>query len=222
MGVGLVAYGSLRKGVSKLPFQPVPNTVLAELRYLQDNQQIENGLYFDDIGDWDESNMANLASGLLEWYEAELQPFQSNQCTLKEIYITPLELANLPTYSFVPTSVEAGLQIGEPMPLNCTFAVKFNTSSRGRGSTGRNYTVGVYTDAISHNTFQDTYVNGIVSGYNSLMPTLGGYGTFRWVHVRRRVNNVTLPSGFVSVVQAATFTDKTADSQRRRLPGRGA
>lgn len=204
-----------------MAFQPVPNTAQVEIRFLLDNQEVQNDLYFTSPVGWAQSIQAELAGNVFSWWQAEYQPFQVNVCALKEIYVTPLITQTAETYSFVPTVTQYGAVVDEPEPNNVSFVVKLNTANRGRGSSGRNYTIGVYDSAVSQNTFTDDYVNGIVGGYNNLKNYIDVDTPFTWVHVRRIINKVVLPEGLTYPVQSATFTDKTVDSQRRRLPGRG-
>lgn len=205
-----------------MAFQAVPLTVMTELRYLLDNQEVENSLYFKFAAEPSQSDMSALSAGLLIWWQDYVRVWQVDSLQLKEIYNTPLGSATAETYSFTPTSAQYGAFQDEPEPNNVSFAVKFNTANRGKGSSGRNYALGIADAFVLQNTFTEAYVNGIVGAYNNLQNTIASEGsTGTWVHVRRTVNKVLLPQGLTYPIQAATFTDRTVDSQRRRLPGRG-
>lgn len=205
-----------------MAFQPVPLTVMAEMRYLLDNQECENVLYFKFPVEPADVDLADLAVGLLNWWTDHLRAWQVNALQLKEIYLTPLVSATAETYSFVLTGTNNGAYLDEPEPNSVSFAVKFNTANRGKGSSGRNYALGIADEFVSQNTFSLTYVNGIVGAYNNLQLEVAAIlPAVEWVHVRRVINKVKLPVGQTYPVQSATFTDQTVDSQRRRLPGRG-
>lgn len=204
-----------------MAFQPVPNTVQCELKYLQDNQEVQNDLYFDRTDAITQANMANLADALFAWWQDYLQVSVHTGVLLKEIKCTPLSSQTAEPYAYTPTGGNFGTLTGDAEPNNVTFCVSFNLAGRGRGFSGRNYTVGVTKGQVGNNTFSVVYANLVTAAYSNLKgPNFTDLG-WRWVVVRRQANKVKLPAGIPSPVLNATFTDLTVDSQRRRLPGRG-
>jgi hypothetical protein len=73
-----------------MPFIPVANTVMSEIRMRLDGQQIENTLYWQKGGSWSSGDILTLGNALLTWWPVNYAPFVSSAVTLSEIYLTDL------------------------------------------------------------------------------------------------------------------------------------
>jgi hypothetical protein len=76
---------------------------------------------------------------------------------------------------------------------------------------------------VTGNTLNAGYASDFVIAYNDLLP--GGVfepDGWRWVVLSRYTAGAPRAAGVAFAVTRALFTDLTVDSQRRRLPGRGA
>jgi len=203
-----------------MPFVPVPNTALAEIRMTLDFQRVENTLYFEFPAPPAPSDLVNLGDDLLAWYIALMGPLQSAFVSLREIYITDLTSATGPTHSKVPATAVGGSITGAVMASNVSIATSFRTAQRGRSFRGRNYFVGVAGAQVSQNTFLPAFVTSLKNVYDQLPASLPLSGA-TWVVVSRFTNNAPRTTGIATPVTAVVVVDPTVDSQRRRLPGRG-
>lgn len=210
-----------------MPFVPVANTVEFELRSILDSQKVENTLYFGRGFAPTAVQMLAMANLLAGWWATEVADYTSNDVELVEVYATDLTSASGPTASYIPPSTLTGGVAVPALSNNVSLCVSFRTANRGRSYRGRNYVVGLTTDAVVQNTVQTAYLDEIQQAYD-LLPSLGTATGWTWYVVSRysgvdpttgkpipRVTGVRTP------VTAAVIIDPTVDSQRRRLPGRG-
>lgn len=210
-----------------MPFVPVPDTVLAEMRMTQDSQKVENTLYFR--GDTLDVGVATtLAENLIAWWAEFYSPRVATAVKLNEVVITDLSSDTGFQVTLAPTVLTTGgITTAEGEPNNVTLAVSFRTASRGRSFRGRNYIVGLTTDQIAQNRMTDEFVTIWQNVYNALLAVATDSAVV-WVVVSRfhGVESIThdpIPriTGITTDVTNVVITDNIVDSQRRRLPGRG-
>lgn len=203
-----------------MAFIPVGDTAQVELRYFAAGQNVENVLYFYNEDGVGLAGLLTITDVVGEWWDLHVQPLQSSEVTLNEVYGTDLSTATSPTYSNLEKSgMIGGVTSGGMLPTNSTIAVSFRTAGRGRSSRGRNYFVGLSESQVTGNTVGSTTVAAIEAAYNALQPMLPA--PWFWCVVSRRVNNAPRIEGLVQFVTGALCVDPFVDSQRRRLTGRG-
>jgi len=204
-----------------MPFIPVENVALAEIRCLIDQQHVENTLYFLLSAGWDEGTLTELGVALIEWWTDHIKPLVSSNLVLKEVVCTDLTSDTAPSMTSTPVLATTGDDSAEMLPLNCSLSVSFRTAGRGRSSRGRNYVVGLTGDAVDSNEANATFVDGITAAYQAL--SFGGSFDLdaTWVVVSRFHDNAPRTAGVATPVSAVVVVDNVIDSQRRRLPGRG-
>lgn len=109
---------------------------------------------------------------------------------------------------------------GNPEPNNVTLAVKKITGLAGRSFRGRWYHVGIRENDTAGNTAVPSLITALETLYNQLN-TLTGSFVHHLAVVSRFANGVPRIVGIATEV-IDHVADPTLDSQRRRLPGRGA
>jgi hypothetical protein len=210
-----------------MPFVPVPQTVLAEVRMLFASQKIENTLWFDLGVTPGPTDMLALANGLVSWWINDYAPLVSIGVQLREVVVTDESSATGPQVSFSPTTPAFGANTSAVKPSNAAATISFRTGSRGRSFRGRNYIPGLTQDTLSGNTLQNAFMDDAIAAYEQLLP--GGTAEFpgTWV-VASRFHGVDadkkpIPrtTGIATPITNVVIVDNTVDSQRRRLPGRG-
>lgn len=210
-----------------MPFVPVPETALVEVRMLLDLQQVENTIWVLKDGGHDAGTLAALATNVKSWWGLSMAPLLSDQVTLREVTATDMSTDTGPQVS-VDGELTPGEQIGGSAPSNVSFVVSFRTNARGRAFRGRNYVVGVpLTQLAAINTVEASWAAQLRAAYQDLSNGLLD-DDFLWV-IASRFSGVggTPPrpipreTGVTTAVSSIITTDLTIDSQRRRLPGRG-
>jgi hypothetical protein len=140
--------------------------------------------------------------------------------TLNEVYTTDLTTQTGPTDTLAYVTPIPGERAHESLPNNVALTVSFRTAARGRSARGRNYIAGLSDDQVLHNTVDASVASGLAAAYNDIPARLEGLG-YGWVVVSKKSGGVPRVAGLARPVTTAIVVDRTVDSQRRRLPGRG-
>jgi hypothetical protein len=204
-----------------MPFVPVANVFMAEVRMLAAGQQIENTLYFRPDPTGAATSMADLGADLLLWWNNDYAPAIPADITLREIHITDLSSATSGVHTQpAPTPAPAGDRVSALLPNNATLCVSFRTALRGRSFRGRNYLAGLGEVDVTLSTVSAGLQGDVLAAYNALLAT-PITDNWIWVVVSRFSGGAPRPSGVVTEVTSVVIVDPVVDSQRRRLPGRG-
>jgi len=209
-----------------MPFIPVENTVLAELRYNYLLQKVENTLWFLGDSAPDVASMTSLGEELIGWWDGGLRAVQNSGVQLREVVVTDMTTATGPQVT-VTTGLPLSADVAEePIPSSNSIVASFRTVNRGRSFRGRNYFVGLSRTQIDGNVVLPGLLGSIVTAYETLQAsaTVAGY---TWVIASRfsgvDVNGNPIPrvAGITTPVTTVLVVDNLVDSQRRRLAGRG-
>lgn len=203
------------------PFIPVPNCVRSSMVYLLDGQVIVNTYHFRLNTDPSIIDMGNLNTALHTWYTATLKPLLSPQTVLTQINTINLTTQNGPASVLSINPFEAGTGGANDMPANVTWCASLRTLNRGRNFRGRWYLPGLQANSVvAPSTIVTGFANSVIAALAQLM-TPANVAGFAYVVVSRFLNNLPRGTGINTLITAVTG-DLTLDSQRRRLPGRGA
>lgn len=142
------------------------------------------------------------------------------------IQLTQVKLTDL-TADFAPTlNYTTGLPLvgsagADGMPNNVALVFTKRTALRGRSFRGRIYHPGLAESQVAGNQVLSATVTSLLAAYNLLKTLTVGAETWPLVVVSRMHNGVVTNPGETHAVTTID-TDGFIDSQRRRLPGRGA
>jgi len=152
----------------------------------------------------------------------------SNAVQLVEVVVTDMSSLTGGQVSFSPPIGEFGGKGGPPLPSNVSLSISFRTALRGRSFRGRNYVVGLAVDdQLDQNSIKPTVMSAWVDAYTELIALASGAGA-TWIVASRFSgvdgdgHPVPRAAGVTTPITNVVATDNTIDSQRRRLPGRGA
>lgn len=206
-----------------MAFIPVPNTVSATLIYQVSGQEVVNVLHYTKASPWNLSSMEELATGLVAWWDGNLDSVLSTQTTLVGIRIVDLESQTAEVLEWTTGLPLAGTGAAPNLPNNVTMCVTKRTAKRGRSYRGRIYHPALRTDMVTGNTINLAAASQIANAYEQgILIDLPITVDEALMSVVSYVNEGQPRStGEATLVTHMTF-DQTVDSQRRRLPGRGA
>jgi hypothetical protein len=204
-------------------FVPFAYAAQVQIRGLLDGQHICNTLGFEKDSEIDTPMLAQLAYALADWWGANAPTLLPPSYTFSEVYTYALD---------IPESISAtsglgagwlGTQPGAILNNASTLAIKFSTAKRGRSYTGRNYWPGFTTNSVNGNYVTDTMADAIVALYSQLLvwDPLDFPEGWTWAVLSRYNLGSPRLVGWVQPITAVSTTDRTIDTQRRRLPGRG-
>lgn len=210
-----------------MAFIPVANTVHVRLEGTLDRQQTINDLYFFQDGGITLPELQNLLANVWDWWNLSIVTLLSENFRSVAGHARDLT-TQFGNAGDISTGTTNGGVAVESMSGNVAPCVSFRTGLSGRAFRGRNYIAGIPTSLVVLNTIDDGWAEDIIAAYSLLLPT----GTvlpagFSWVVVSRfsgtEPDGSPTPrlAGIATQVTTVLFTDKTVDSQRRRLPGRG-
>jgi len=202
-------------------FIPVEDVCEVNIRQELAGEDMINTLYFHSGTGWDIGSMADLADRL----DTALIAGYASRHNVQSTYLG-LRLRNLTVEAgeVIITSTASpivGTSGGGSMPNNAAFAIKFTTTLAGRSYRGRIYHGGISGSMLSGvNTVDTGIAADLVTFYEDLVDAAALAGG-QHVVVSRYHDNAPRTAGIATPVLSITFTDRTLDSQRRRLPGRG-
>jgi len=209
-----------------MPFVPVANTALVELRFTEHGQQIENTLWFEFATDPDEDQLRDLAIAIEDWWTTQLQSIVSSDVQLRETTATSMTSATSPTATVAPVTAKFGTSTANGEPGNVTMSISFRTGGRGRSFRGRNYAIGLTEDQVDGNSFVTGLTSLWQAAYFALIAAAATAG-WTWVVVSRFSgvdgdgDPIPRAAGITTPVTSVVVVDDFVDSQRRRLTGRG-
>jgi hypothetical protein len=204
-----------------MAFIPVVNCVMAELRFTLDGQKVENTLYFQRASAWTAPLGVLLGDHLYTWWVDNMAASLTDSLTLDSVHVTDLTAVDGFAVDFVPDVAETGVVGATSVPNNCAICISFRTEARGRTGRGRNYIMGMPQTHVTLNTLDTADGIAFVAAYNAL-PTVAGASAATWVVVSRFLDSLPRDVGITRSITTVILLDLTIDSQRRRLPGRGA
>lgn len=206
-----------------MAFIPVPDVAQAQIFGRIDGQTTINDLYFaSESPPVTLGQLEVLALGLADWFSASLLTLLSASFAFERVHVR-----DLTTQAGFSVDQSAGAGPGGAggafVPNNVAPCISFRTQIAGRSGRGRNYIPGVPQSVITGNTISPGFIADTTIAYQGLLDT----GSFKptgwtWVVVSRFTLNAPRPAGVANAVLSVLYTDTTVDSQRRRLPGRGA
>lgn len=203
-----------------MAFVPTSNVCRAEIRMTYDGQQIENTLYFQSEGGFTEERLGLVGEDLILWWNQSLAPSLVVDCQLREVYVVDLSSETAPAVTSTPPTVSTGALDTAGIAGNVALCVSFRTAARGRSARGRNYVSGTARNSWTESRIDPAIANQILIAYRSFLGT-GAPEDSVWGVVSTQHNKLPRTAGLFQPITAVTLVDMVADSQRRRLPGRG-
>jgi|SRR5882672_676495 len=211
-----------------MPFVPVPGTLLVEPVFLIDSQICENTIYYTFGAVPTLADITAQTDRVNAYIQTALLPFLSNVVQLLRVVGTMIDVADGLFYVSTVDLPAAGGFGGDVINNNVACCIQFKTAQHGRSFHGRNYIAGMPRDAFIKSEIAPANVTQLNDYAGGLMAVGSAEGWAQTVVSRfSGVDPVThkpIPRlvGVPTIVTSAFLTDNVADSQRRRLPGRGS
>lgn len=203
-----------------MAFVPFVTTVMVEMRYLADGQQVENTLYFKRDDAVTPGNMEDLADIMYTWWTGNMAPITGSYVALREVFVTDLTSPTAATVVRVSSPAEPGEDAAPALPNNVSYTITFRTNQRGRSARGRNYFIGLVRTQVDGNQITSGFATAYQAAYAAI-PALVFEDGWQWVVASRYSGGAPRSEGVTFPITSVALFDATVDSQRRRLPGRG-
>ena len=204
-----------------MAFIPVPNGVEVVLKGTKDGQEVINVFGVDNGSPADSGDLQDINDAFTTWWEDEYRTITHESFHLDSINCIALDTASSPNYERTSFDNPTGGVSGDALANNVTLAVKHLTLSRGRSFRGRTYLVALPDNFM----FDADHVSAgslttIIEVLTALVTLLLAIDKFLVV-ISRFADLAPRMAGIMTEITAMA-ADNIVDSQRRRLPGRGA
>jgi len=148
------------------------------------------------------------------------RPRQSGAVQPQSIKGTTLHAKNGPAIEYTAGLALAGQGTSAAVPNNVAVVVKWITANRGRSYRGRTYHLGIPQGSVTGSVLTTGYRTSLVQAYSNFV-LLGTTPTWTLSVASRYSNGQPRTNGVITPINALSI-NPTVDSQRRRLPERGA
>jgi len=203
-----------------MAFQPVPNGAEVLIVAEQSGEACYNTFYFTKTGAWGQADLQDLVDEIDPLWAAWTTAFMGNSYSYLRTEARDLRTA-IGVQASQDASANTGAVSGAGLPNNTCIALARQSGLTGRSSRGRVYfPLNVAGNLSSNNVVSSTFRAGAIT----LVTAIGVEAlALDWtpVIVSRQQAGVVLTNALTYPIITWTFTDTVADSQRRRLPGRG-
>lgn len=205
-----------------MPFVPTPNTVKVCLRYTQNGQQTCNVFHVDLGTDPGVIDMTAIGALFASWWIAEMKPLTQNATSLDAVEVTDISAPSAEGIVYTTGLPSAGTSGDDSMPNNSTIVTKLASGLTGRSRRGRSYFAGLGRNALNpdRQTVTSTFQGALEDAFIELRDLIIAAG-FEWVVTSLISGGVPRTTGLNTPITNAVV-NPTLDSQRRRLPERGA
>lgn len=205
-----------------MPFQPVPNAAKVAIEGRFQLEPVIITLGFVTGVEPGAQDIEDLAVAVGSSFLAGGMPHLPVDYVYEQTVATALHAAIAPQFTSDANSGQTGALISAPSPNNVTLCISFRTGLTGRSARGRNYWPGFLESDVNNNRVEFARANAIVGWYESLVGVNAVINGWTWCVISRRFNNAIRPAGVTFPITQVVLVDNIVDSQRRRLPGRGA
>ena len=203
-----------------MTFIPTPGAVRTAMQFTMDDNLIVNTMWGYKNAVISVTDLDNMNSAALAWWQANIQGQQCANVVLNSIVSYDQSAIDAPSRTLLVTTSNAGTKGGQSLPGNVAIVVSFRTNGRGRSSRGRMYLFGFKADDLSTpNQISAALRTTLVNAAVDLVGKIAFVG-LQHVIVSHFFNKAPRTAGLVQPVTSQVI-DTYVDSQRRRLTGRG-
>jgi len=205
-----------------MAFVPVPDTAQFEIVYSWDGQIVENVLHYRILaGPITETALQDWTETLAAFVKDTLLPLAADTLTLLRVVAKAIDVLDGIFYVATTGLPAVGGGGSAALPNSVTAAYSWRTGLAGRSFRGRSFIPGLQEGQVTANALTPAAVTAYTNAWEQLR-TVGGSEGWEMVVVSTVSGGAPRVTGIATPVTSSFFADNTVDSQRRRLPGRGA
>ena len=189
------------------------------LKMLVAGQELRNVFHVDAHEAPNESLMEQIAEIFKDWFVSGILGVLSEDTSLYEVTAKDLTTQTGSEVSVTADLPEAGAIVQPAAPNNVALVISWRTLLTGRSYRGRTYIGGHPQESFDGDAYAPTRLAIVVASAEALLLAMAAEG---WdLVVTSRANNKQPREHAVSTVINGFIVNAVADSQRRRLTGRG-
>jgi len=204
-----------------MPFISAPNGAIARVYGTMFDQEIITTYQWRMETEPVIENLENLAAAIDDWMNDSFLPLLGDHYNYVRTTVTGLTFEE-DLFAEITLSAGPGGVAGDPLPNNVAFSIKRSSGLTGRSARGRVYVPGLKLEMLSApNVVLAATSDGWVDALNLLVDPAFAPD---WQHVVWSYQTGGLPrvTAFPYGIDLYVAVNLILDSQRRRLPGRGA
>lgn len=189
-----------------------------------DGQLISNVTYWERAGDiilWDEDALNALCEQYADWLNLSLMPLLSNSYSVNQLQATVMKADGAAQATFTPSTPITGDNVSPALPNSVAACATISTGLAGRSYRGRIYVAGLCEDMVGLSRLNTEAVSDLNASLGDLI-TAEGFSPFTLGVYSKVSGGVKRAAGVFTPATQVALRDNVIDSQRRRLPGRGA
>jgi hypothetical protein len=204
-----------------MAFVPFTRTIKIEPVFTYGSQICENVFHFILSFDPTPEAGETLAALVKDWWTNNMIDLVAPELILTKVKWSIMEAEDDPAGEDAGGLPVSGTGASPQLPNNVTCVVRWATGLRGRSHRGRTYHLGLMESQVQGNTLLPSVVSDLTIEYLKLkeFQVIGAPATL--AVASRIADGVERTQGVITPV-TSVFIDAIVDSQRRRLPGRGA
>lgn len=203
-----------------MAFIPLIGGVKVEVKFLKNGQLVVNVYHFLSANALTTINLSALAAVIKTAWNDNLKTSMTNNISLEEIILTDAENETGLQLTYTSGLPLAGTGGVEDLPSNVAVVISNRSGLTGRSQRGRTYIAGMVPSTVTGNTVGSGLQTAMVAYHTDIMVEADlldfsfGVASYISAGAPRSEAQFTVFNAF----QVENITD----SQRRRLPGRGA
>lgn len=204
-----------------MPFIPASNGVRVCMRFDNSGQLACNVFYVKVEDPIDATLLNQIGAAFVDWWDTNMKSITAPQISLQAVEVTDAEVSGGVGVEYTTGLPLNGTNAANCYPQNVTAAVKLSTGMVGRSRRGRSYVIGMPVGSANLAGFlTPTAQSNIDTAYEALISMLQALD---WPLVIASFVSGGAPrlAALLTPVIAASV-NLAIDSQRRRLPERGA
>lgn len=205
-----------------MPFIPTPNGIRVAMHFTSAGQQCRNIFHVKGPAEPTVGDLIDVAAVFIAWWTAEMRPLTATTTTLDAVEVTDITSASDDGVVVTTTLPLAGTSGGNALPNNATVVTKLTSGLTGRSRRGRSYMVGLTDSNLSTDKQHvSTAMQGVLQdAFRELISALVTAGLELAV-ASFFADGAPRTEGLLTPITDAQV-NPSLDSQRRRLPERGA
>lgn len=203
-----------------MAFIPLFNGVKVEVKFTLAGQLVVNVYHFESVDPIVTANLTALAALIKAAWIAEQQGAMSSLLSLNEIVCTDVSEEEGLQVIYTAGLPEVGESASPGLPNNVALVVKNFTDQIGRSRRGRTYIAGITETDVNANIPSNVFAAACVAYHTAIAEDALAAGFIFGVASYQHNNAPRVTAEFTPFTGFSV--DMVTDSQRRRLPGRGA
>lgn len=197
-----------------MAFIPVPDCVLAVIKFTQGTMEWSNTLWFRKV-DFTEADMVTLADHI-DFRMATYKSFMASNCSYVSTTLYDMRSETAPIVIDSDNAGEGSDITDQIIPISQCVVLTLYSATRGRSGRGRIYCTGFSEASMQNQRWDSTIIANVEGWYAAIVTSATGDG-FTPVVVSRYTNNAPRENGVNYPVISYEVRSSLPGSQRRRI-----